>query len=269
MQIAKGRQNAPLATALLFVSLAITPLSLRAVGISLNFGAGVEALRHIAGLLGDGRQPVGASDILARNLGGSDVAPVDATPATDFLLAWARMAAPAVESEAAAVDNSLVTAGAAHRCVKGASHGGRGATRVEAPRLASALPSLLPAATPVPAVIEGSEAAWVASGVAIKVPAPARSGCDRALRTYQQEVERHRADIEHAMRFVPQGVRQGLRMMVRLQSKASPGSPAVDPNEFRRVFSLEKLKQLRVAEARPLSFDFVVASPENSDNSEL
>jgi hypothetical protein len=56
MQNVAKKQNATVMMAFLFMSMVITPLSLKAIGISPNLSAGVEAWRHIAGLFADSHQ---------------------------------------------------------------------------------------------------------------------------------------------------------------------------------------------------------------------
>lgn len=53
--------------AFLFLSLAITPFSLKAVGISPNLFAGLDAWRQISSVFGDNHQPITSSELLALN----------------------------------------------------------------------------------------------------------------------------------------------------------------------------------------------------------
>lgn len=263
MENAKGKQHTSLATALLFISLAITPLSLRALGISPNFGAGVEAWRHIAGLLGDGQQPISPSEMSARNSESNEPAPVDATPTTNFLLASIEPMF-LINSPAATAAASMPAAPAVRHCTKAAA---------PAAREGKAAPIQVAAVTlPVPAVEVQAGAlfnnlgnAWKKSGAAARVPVGARFACDRVVRTYyQSETEKHRAEIDQAMKFLP----KGFKVVVRLQGKAAPSFPSATAGyEFRKVFSPEKLKQLRVAELGPLSLE--QAAPDTFNNSEL
>src|SRR6185369_15786932 len=67
MQKINKTNNTYLGMAFLFLSLAITPFSLKAVGISPILFAGLDAWRQISSVFGDNHQPVTSSELLALN----------------------------------------------------------------------------------------------------------------------------------------------------------------------------------------------------------
>ena len=67
MQTVNKKHGNYYAMALLLVSLTITPFSLKALGISPNLSAGVDAWRQIASLFGESQPPATSAELLALN----------------------------------------------------------------------------------------------------------------------------------------------------------------------------------------------------------
>jgi hypothetical protein len=242
MRIGNQKHHRPLATTLLFASLAIAPfLSLKAIGINPNLNAGVEAWRHVTALLGDAQEPVAASEVLALNTGQDDPAPFDGEAE---LLAMAQPEPQVADRAQTAVRRHCP----------------------ERNRVPGRKPAVLPAIASVempndvPVRLASFIPNWSALGISgSRIPAPARAGCETAARRYQQELEKHRSEIEDALKHMPRSV----KLLLHHAQGNNFGL------EFRTVFSLERTRQLRVAEVRLPNIENIITVPESSLNSEL
>ena len=99
MQTVNKKHGNYYAMALLLVSLTITPVSLKALGISPNLSAGVDVWRQIASLFGENHQPPTAAELIA--LSDLDTAQPDNAQPEPYLYAEAQPAEPAKCSETA------------------------------------------------------------------------------------------------------------------------------------------------------------------------
>ena len=121
--------------AFLFLSLTVTPISLKAVGISPSLSAGVDAWRQVASVFGDSHQPVTSSELLAlSNLksGEADSANRD-NEIPQCLFAqlqpdWWEAAAPQMSD---AEPHSEAASNQQKRCFRSAVHSPRIVKRVE------------------------------------------------------------------------------------------------------------------------------------------
>src|SRR5262245_14401988 len=78
MQRTSKKNTTYMGMAFLFLSVTITPLSLKSLGLSPSLSAGVDAWRQISGIFGDSHQPVTSSELLALNsFNSGDVVGVD------------------------------------------------------------------------------------------------------------------------------------------------------------------------------------------------
>jgi hypothetical protein len=99
MQTDNKKHSNYYAMGLLLVSLTITPFSLKAIGFSPNFSAGVDAWRQIASVFGESHQPATSAELLALN-DLNTVQPNDAQP-EPCLYAEVHPVEPAIAVESA------------------------------------------------------------------------------------------------------------------------------------------------------------------------
>jgi hypothetical protein len=260
MQNVAKKQNASFAMAFLFVSMVITPLSLKAIGISPNLSAGVEAWRHIAGIFADRQQPTKAAELLALNLLPEDSQGDAARPLASGLLASTQpldmqlTAEPAlsmgdrVAESLAAVERSteLATAPSTGRCAK--------SIRLTPRATSSAL-----IAMNVVMPIEGIRAERLAGAEAAKVVVPIRR---EAMQSYERAMAMYRVDVGEAMKFVP----NDFKVTIKVKPRTLPALPAITNCAFRKALSPEKVKHLRAA---AWSLAFEDAAAESVEKSEL
>lgn len=251
MQNAERKQNAIVAVAFLFVSLVMTPLSLKAIGISPNLSAGVEAWRHIVGVFADSHQPVNAAELLALNSENDDSQRDEMAPMASGLLASVQPLGMALTGELGANTSADSAAGlataapSASRCAR--SMGRTVRVRATAPM----------AITPVMPV-EGIRAEVAADAEAANVVVPIRKV---ALQRYERAMASYRVDVREALQFLP----KDFKLQVRVKTPRPPALPGMTTCDFRKVFSPEKIKQLRNA---GWSFSSENAS-ESADKGEL
>ncbi|HKQ09335.1 MAG TPA: hypothetical protein VJ464_29705 [Blastocatellia bacterium] len=238
MQNVAKKQSATIAMAFLFASLLLTPLSLKAIGISIDLSAGVDAWRHVAGIFTDSYQPASAAELLALNLMTEEPRRDEVEPFTASLFASAVMpdvelndaASVSRDDRVAATDsvetNSIVESPTA-RCTK----------RVRpAPRLT--VPASVASSFIMP--IEG------AAAVAPKALETARVGVPvsrEVVRTYEREVANYRFTLGEAMRNAP----KEFKVMLKVKTPDFPALPATSTCAFRKALTPEKLKQIRSA----------------------
>ncbi len=80
MQRTNKKNATYMGMAFLFLSVTITPLSLKSIGLSPNLTAGLDAWRQISSVFGDSHQPVTSSELLALNsLNSDDATTVDSS----------------------------------------------------------------------------------------------------------------------------------------------------------------------------------------------
>lgn len=249
MQNVGKKQNATFAMAFLF-ALVITPLSLKAIGISPSFSAGVEAWRHIAGIFADSHQPLNAAELLALNLAPVITPGQETTTLTGGLLASTQpldmqlTAEPAfsIGDRLAASSDSVASPVAS--CAK---------STMRAPRRSPSAPL----ASKAIVAIDGMRAKGVIGVETAHVVVPIRR---EAMRSYERAMASYRVDLGDAMKFVP----QDFRLMIKVKPSVLPTLPAINNCAFRKALTPEKVKQLRVA-ARALAFEDAIESAEKGE----
>lgn len=250
MQNVAKKQNATVMMAFLFVSMVITPLSLKAIGISPNLSAGVEAWRHIAGLLADSHLPVNAAELLALNLTPEDAQRDEATTLTSGLLASTQpldmqlTAEPALSMGDRLARSLDPVVSSVPGCAK--------STKL-APRATTYAPIAMRIVMPV----EGIRAAAFGGVKVASVVAPVRK---EAMRSYEQAMATYRVEFSEAMQFVP----KDFKVAVKVKSLLMPALPAITNCAFRKAMPPEKVKQLRAA-AWSLAFEDAAASAEKGE----
>jgi len=251
MQSVAKKQNATFATAFLFATMVITPLSLKALGISPNFSAGVEAWRHIAGIFADSHQPLNAADLLALNLAPEDTPRPEATPLISGLLASMQPLDMQLTAEPALSMGDHIA-------------GSSDTVAVSVPRCAKSM-KLTPRPTPSapiarPAIVasQGICGKGTTGAEAAKVVAPIRK---ETMRSYERAIATYRVDLGAALKFVP----KDFKVMINLKPSMMPTLPAITNCAFRKALTPEKVKQLRAA-AWSLAFE---DAAESDDKSEL
>jgi hypothetical protein len=250
MQNVAKKQNATVMMAFLFMSMVITPLSLKAIGISPNLSAGVEAWRHIAGLLADSHQPVNAAALLALNLTTEDSQRDEASTLAIGLLTSTQpldmqlTAEPALSMGDRVAGSFDPVAPSVPSCAK--------ATRLT-PRAILSAPIARTALVPV----NRFRAAGFGNVKVAKVVVPIRN---EAMLSYERAMATYRVDFSQAMKFVP----KDFKVAVKVKSLIMPALPAITNCAFRKAMSPEKVKQLRAA-AWSLVFEDAAASAEKGE----
>jgi hypothetical protein len=250
MQNVAKKQNATLAMAFLFVSVVITPLSLKAIGISPNLSAGVEAWRHIAGIFADSHQPVNAAELLALNLTPENATRDEATPFASRLLASTQpldmqlTAEPALSMGDRIAESFDAVALSVPSCAKSTKF---------TPRATPYAPIAMRVVMP----IEGIRAAGLGNVRAARVVVPIRK---EAMHSYEQAMAMYRVDLSEATQFVP----KDFKVAVKMKSLLMPTLPAITNCTFRKALTPEKVKQLRAA-AWSLVFEDAAESAEKGE----
>lgn len=250
MQNVEKKQNTTFAMAFLFATIVITPLSLKALGISPNFSAGVEAWRHIAGIFADSHQPLNAAELLALNLAPVVAPRQEATTLTGGLLASTQpldmqlTAEPALNIGDRTVASRDSVASPVAICAK---------SLMPAPRRSPSAPL----ASKAIVAIDGMRARGFTSVETAPVVVPVRR---EAMRSYERAMATYRVDLEDAMKIVP----KDFRLMIQVKPSVLPALPAITNCAFRKALTPEKVKQLRVA-ARALAFEDATESAEKGE----
>jgi hypothetical protein len=248
MQNVAKKQNATVAMAFLFVSL-VMPLSLKAVGISPNLSAGVEAWHRIAGIFAESHQPADGAELLALNRATEDSSRNESSLLAGELLASAQpldvqLSATLVPSVSESVTTSRPSS---PRCPK---------TARLAPRSMAVVP-VAPIVRDVEVSVEGLSGEALNAAEAAKAAVPVRR---EVMRRYEQAVANYRVNLGEAMRVLP----KDFKVMLKIKPAAMPAPPAVTTCAFRKSFSPETVKQLRSA------WSFTVPNTANSiEKSEL
>ena len=231
MQNAGRKQNAAVTMAFLFVSLVLTPLSLKAIGISPNLSAGVEAWRRIAGIFTNSHQPVNAAELLALNAIPEDVPAVEATPVASGLLASTQPLGMQLTAElpASAIDCISSNPAAAPLASR----------RAKSSRPARPAAPTAPMAV-MPVISVKGIAAEPFSSEAASVVVPIRRA---VVQRYERAMASYRFQLDEAMKFVP----KGLNVQVKVKAPKPTTLPKYTTCDYRNVFSPEKIKQLRTA----------------------
>jgi hypothetical protein len=250
MQNVAKKQNATFTMAFLFATMVITPLSLKALGISPSFSAGVEAWRHIAGIFADSHQPLNAAELLALNLAPVITPGQEGTRLTGGLLASTQpldmqlTAEPALSiGDRLAASSDSVAAPVAN-CAK---------STMRAPRRSPSAPL----ANKAIVAIDGMRGKGFTGMETAQVVVPIRR---EAMRSYERAMASYRVDLGDAMKFVP----KDFRLMIKVKPSVLPALPAITNCAFRKALTPEKVKPLRVA-ARALAFEDAIESAEKGE----
>jgi hypothetical protein len=251
MQNVAKKQNAPFAMVFLFASLVMTPLSLKAIGISPNLSAGVEAWRHIAGIFADSHQPVNAAELLALNLTPENATRDEATPFASRLLASTQpldmqlTAEPALSmGDRIAESLDAVVAPSVPSCAQ--------STKLT-PRATPSAPIAMRVVMP----IEGIRAIGLGDAKTARVVVPIRK---EAMQSYERAMATYHVDFNEAMKFAP----KDFKVAVKVKSLVMPALPAITNCAFRKALTPGKVKQLRAA-AWSLAFEDAAESAEKGE----
>jgi len=234
MQNVAKKTDSTVATALLFVSLLMVPLSLKAIGFTPSLSAGVAAWRHVAGIFADSYQPMSAMEMLAVNFTDEGATRDEAEPLTVGLLASTQPFdvqfdeplndAPAASAEARTAEISVVAAPVARRCAK--------STR-PAPHATPATP----VATNIAIPVEDVRAQALEAAESAKALVPIRR---EAVRRFEREMAHYRVTFGEAMSFA----HKEFKFMVKVKPTVSP---VVTSCAFSKPLSPEQVKRLRAA----------------------
>jgi hypothetical protein len=247
MQNVAKRQNATLAMAFLFASLVITPLSLKALGVSLNLSAGVEAWRHIAGTIADNYQPLNTAELLALSFATDEAESDEATPASPLLASTQPLdmqltAEPGLRISDPVWDNAPV-ASPAPVCPQSVKR----AARVNPPSAKAPM-----AIAPIERVKAQTLArTQVAKALVIR---------EAALQEVKQALATYRFNIEQVEKLLP----KDFKVSVKVKPTAMPSLPAFTGCAQRKPLSPEQVKQLRAA-AWSLTFNTAAESSEKGE----
>jgi hypothetical protein len=244
MQRISRKNTTYLGMAFLFVSLAITPVSLKALGVSPNLFAGVDAWRQISNVFGDGHQPVAASEILALNKysSGEDIGAGRENEAQPLMIA--ETLTPSAELLASAeLMAPMASSNQQKRCPKSALRAAQ--TFKQAEIVAFANPENVASAQQVESVarpalrIERQE--WAKIG---------------------KQLAQYRVEIDEAVKIVP--IRD-MSVMVKLKS-LNLSLPRLLMNcDSRKSLTPEQVKEIRLRASRMPAEPLSPSAPENCE----
>jgi hypothetical protein len=253
MQNVAKKQSATFTMAFLFVSMVITPLSLKVLGISPSLSAGVEAWRRIASTFADNQQPLNAAELLALNLTPAESPREEVMPFASRLLASAQpqdvplSVAPAASADGGVAGSAAVVAPASARCAK--------SIRL-APRVAPSAPMASSAVLP----LEGIRAVNLPGTEAVKVFMPIRRD---AMQSYARAMATYRFHLDETLKEVSKEFNV---VTIKVKPPVLPALPAITNCAARKALTPEKVKQLRAA---AWSLAFEDAAAEAAEKSEL
>jgi hypothetical protein len=252
MQNAAKKQNATLAAAFLFASLIITPLSLKALGVSLNFSAGVEAWRRIAGTIADNYQPANTAQLIARSFATEDSESDETTPAISPLLASTQPLDMQLTAEPGLrigdqVWDSEPVASPAPACPQ---------SMKRAPRVFAKASKATVAIAPF-VQMDTQTQARTETAKALVIRKEALQEVKRALES-KPALATYHFNFEQVQKLLP----KDFKFTVKVKP---PAPPAITGCAQRRALTPEQVKLLRAA-AWSLTFN---TAAESSDNSEL
>jgi hypothetical protein len=230
--------------AFLFLSVTITPLSLRSLGISPSLTAGIDAWRQISSVFGDSHQPVTSSELLALNNPNSDDATsVDSSNGIEQSLI-AELQAEIPQSYVLQLGGSELqfqareTVNRQKRCPKAA----RTVRRIETHtvEIASFInPEITQTAAKPVVVINRSD--W---------------------KNFEKHISQYRFDIGEAMKLLPM---KDLKVKFKLKDLALPVAPVAPKCNSRKAVSPEQAKQLQQRAMRERAADQLPTAPENCE----
>jgi len=247
MQNAAKRQNATLAMVFLFASLIITPLSLKALGVSFNLSAGVEAWRRIAGTVSDNYQPLNTAQLLALSLTENSNED-ETTPATSPLLASTQpldmqlTAEPGLRIGDQAWDNEPV-ASPAPACAQAVKR---------APRV-TARQAKAPVAMASVVRVEAQTLARAEAEHALVIRKESLQQVKQALATYH-------LDLAQLEKLAP----KDFKFTFKVKPPVVPQAPVITGCAQRKPMTPEQVKQMRAA-GWTLVFNAAPEAPEKSE----
>ncbi len=237
--------------AFLFLSVTITPLSLKSIGLSPSLTAGIDAWRQISSVFGDSHQPVTSSELLAlNNLNSDDATSVDSSNGIEqSLIAELQAEIPqsyTLQLSGAELQPSELQAKETNnrqrRCPKAAAQSLRAVSRIETHtvEIASVINSEIAQAAAKPVmVINRSD--W---------------------KNFEKHISQYRFDIGEAMKLLPM---KDLKMMIRVKGLAVPVAPIAPKCNTRKAPSPEQAKQLQLRAMRERAADQLPTAPENCE----
>lgn len=247
MQQRTNKKNATyMGMAFLFLSVTITPLSLKSIGLSPSLTAGIDAWRHISSVFGDSHQPVTSSELLALNsLNSGKATTVDSSNEIDQSLI-AELQAETTESytlQSSGVKlQAKETNNRQKRCAKAAAQALRAVRRVEIASVLNPEIEIHTQAVVSPVMII-NKADW--------------KNFDKHLQ--------YKFDIGEAMKLLPM---KDSRVMIKLKSLQAPVVPEAPRCNSRKAPSPEQVKQLQQRAMRERAAD-QPQPPTASENCEL
>jgi hypothetical protein len=243
MQRTDKKNTTHLGMAFLFLSLAMTPFSLKAVGISPSLSAGIDAWRQVSSVFGDSNQPATFSELLALN----NHNPGEAEGATgDNELSRPLLAqSQPVPAEVAAPRTSAVgpcsekVSDQQKRCSKPGVSSPRAPGRAEL------------AAVINPEVELPGQAVEAAGRRAVIIKA-------EAWRAVEKDLAQRGIEVGQAMKILP--VKE-LKLLVKLKGVTIPPPPGVSKCGARP----EQARELRLRASRARDENSAPSAPENCE----
>ena len=247
MQRTNKKNATYMGMAFLFLSVTITPLSLKSIGLSPSLTAGIDAWRQISSVFGDSHQPVTSSELLALNsLNSDDATTVDSSNGIEQSLIAELQAETKADSnlQVSTVElQAKETGNRQKRCSKSANQSLRAVKRVE---IASVINHEveIQSQTAVPAVrpmVVINKADW---------------------KNFEKHLSQYKFDIGDAMKLLP--IRDS-KVMIKLKGLSMPVAPVAPRCKTRKAPLPEQVKQLQQRAMRERAEDQVPTAPENCE----
>jgi hypothetical protein len=246
MQRTNKKNTTFMGMAFLFLSLTITPLSLKSLGLSPNLTAGIDAWRQISSVFGDSHQPATSSELLALNsFDSGDATSVDGSNGIEqsLLAEWQpETAAPGLQFNAVELQPKE-RGNRQRRCSKAADQSPRAARHVE---LASDFDHVIEIQTqavepPVNPVVVINKESW---------------------QKFEKQMSQYKFDIGEAMKLVPL---KAPRVMIRLRGLSLPVAPGAPKCDTRKALLPEQARELKLRAMRARDVEQIPASSENCE----
>ena len=239
MQRTNKKNATYMGMAFLFLSVTITPLSLKSINLSPSLTAGLDAWRQISSVFGDNHQPVTSSELLALNSFNSDDATtVDSSNGIEQSLI-AELQPATTESydlQLSTVELQAKETGTRQkRCSKPAVQSLRAVRRsVINPEIEIHAQSMVSAVKPVMVI---NKADW---------------------KNFEKHLSQYKFDIGEAMKLLPM---KDVKVMIKMKGLSAPVAPAAPRCNTRKAPLPEQVKELqqramRAREADKLPTDF-------------
>jgi hypothetical protein len=247
MQRTNKKNTTYMGMAFLFLSLTITPLSLKSLGLSPSLTAGIDAWRQISSVFGDSHQPATSSELLALNsFDSGDAASVDSSNGIEqsLLAEWQPETAPASALQFDAAElQPKETASRQRRCARSADHSPRAIKRVE---FASVINHEIeiqtqacePSFKPVMAIGKDD---W---------------------KNFEKQLSQYKFDVGEAVKLMP--IRD-LKVMMRLKGFSMPAVFGAPKCDSRKALPPEQAKELKQRAMRARAIEQVPTASENCE----